>query len=275
MRISLNDIGCTVDILEDYASLRRVYSVEETVAMVLNERKCELDDDEAPFVWIALAKAQIRRKELVSEVVEKAAYFLDHLPEEYQEKVAGLHQIRDRLHNPDYHISCEAAKEVPRKKKYFHCSWKIGDIYAYQLNSIDSEDAGLKGCHVLLRKADEIVGYPHKGARTVPLVYVMLWKGKGLPSTAKDIMGAEYIRLYKHRYRFIFDITSEKQIRDLNLAYIGNFAELDIPEDERYGVNPVVLDVLRPKELDAHVSDLYQRGFHFTPGRKSWNSDLS
>lgn len=82
-------------------------------------------------------------------------------------------------------------KKVSQYKLY-HCEWKFGDVYAYQMKSDAAREHGLFGRYILINKTGEDIWWP---GHTVPMVRIKFTKDDKLPSSEEEINEAEYIRV--------------------------------------------------------------------------------
>lgn len=149
------------------------------------------------------------------------------------------------------------------KKRVYRCQWKLGDVFAYQLESDLAKEKGLFGRYFLIQKVDEGIWYP---GHIVPIVYVKITKDTTLPSTIEKYNNLEYVQTSFTKYEQRFwpidmrrpkeDIAEKSKInyqvdeygflpqyriRLLNtskklipskLIYIGNFADAIPPRIE-------------------------------------------
>lgn len=160
-------------------------------------------------------------------------------------------------------LSPQPPAKQPGKKRLYKCQWKLGDVFAYQLESDLAKERGLDGRYFLIQKVDEGVWYP---GHIVPIVYVKITKAHSLPSNVAEYNELEYVQTsfskYEERfwpidmtrpqediaekskityqvdeygflpqYRVELLNTSKKEI-PANLIYVGNFAAAVPPERE-------------------------------------------
>lgn len=95
------------------------------------------DEDDAPVFWFAMADMQWNYGRLQEEVKKKALYYLNDMKNlqrwEYEnlkmseKRKQVLNELRKKLNT----------LQPPEKKvsqyRLYHCQWKVGDMYAYQL----------------------------------------------------------------------------------------------------------------------------------------------
>ena len=111
--------------------------------------------DEAPLFWLALADTQWKFGVLLPDVKENAMRWIDELksqaadtPDEAKQKKA-LENLQAKLLSPLPPV------KKPKKKRIYKCEWKIGDVFAYQLESDLAKERGLYGRYFLIQKVDE------------------------------------------------------------------------------------------------------------------------
>lgn len=254
--IGLNEFGICLDVQDEYREFRTTYSVMETLAHLKESfGECFDDDEETYSFWIGIAKVQTRRKEVLPVVAENALEVLERLNAEYQLRKSEIALLRKKLQDPSLRISEAEAKKTPISKKAhrkFQCTWKRGDVYAFQLKSEEAKKLGLDQKWILLRKVAEKANYPYEGGRIIPVVHFMLWEEKNLPEDDADLELASWFRTHsvtsrrngRMCYRYLLDLTSKKSVETYGMIYLGNFSGTGTPEDEisteRAGLTPSV-----------------------------------
>lgn len=177
---------------------------------------------------------------LLSEVKEKALFFLEKTEELERWKDAGedklsawlktLTELRGKLNSP-----VPAEKKVS-KYRFYQCSWKLGDVFAYQFTGDYSREKKFHGKYVLFRKVSEDTYWP---GHIVPVVQVYKWIGETLPKLddikTMDLLIQNFIPetlLYKPniepQYSVKLITTSKKKLPVDNLVFLGNIAGNDL-----------------------------------------------
>ena len=153
--------------------------------------------DEAPLFWLALADTQWKFGVLLPDVKENALRWIDELksqaadtPDEAKQRKA-LENLQAKLLSPLPPV------KKPKKKRIYKCEWKIGDVFAYQLESELAKERGLYGRYFLIQKVDEGTWYP---GHIVPIIYVKLTKDANIPSTVEEYDEAEYVQTFFQKY---------------------------------------------------------------------------
>ena len=83
------------------------------------------------------------------------------------------------------------------RKKLYQCQWKLGDTFAYELESDLAKEKGLYGRYFLIQKVDETVWYP---GHIVPIVYVKITDDSLLPSNVEAYDKLEYVQTWFTKY---------------------------------------------------------------------------
>ena len=119
------------DIVEEYEISRRTgASRAEACAQILKDNEKELaDSDDGPVVWIGLAKAAGKKRELTQELLAKAEDSFRELAALYPEHGPMILQSQARICDPL--LVGEEARRRPRK--IFKPDWQIGDTFIYRL----------------------------------------------------------------------------------------------------------------------------------------------
>ena len=192
--------------------------------------------DEAPLFWLALADTQWKFGVLLPDVKENALRWIDELksqaadtPDEAKQRKA-LENLQAKLLSPLPPV------KKPKKKRIYKCEWKIGDVFAYQLESELAKERGLYGRYFLIQKVDEGTWYP---GHIVPIIYVKLTKDANIPSTVEEYDEAEYVQTFFQKYERRFwpiDMSRPQE-------YIEEKSKLNYEVDE-YGFLPAYRAIL-------------------------------
>lgn len=221
------------------------------------------DEDDAPAFWFALADTQWNYGRLQEEVKKQAMQYLDdpgslerwemENPKMAKKRKEVLDKLREKLNTP----------QPPEKKvsqyRLYHCQWKLGDMYAYQLEGEYAGKRGLKGRYLLFHKVAEATWWP---GHVIPVVYVRLTADDQLPRTMEEAEKSEYIQIFfmnskdSFNKRIIYEreklenkkyetdeygylplyriklLNTSKRVIPKKLVYVGNFPDLTPPDKE-------------------------------------------
>ena len=257
MRITYFEI--LSDLKKEYADLRQDGTSRNDAVQVLMERYSnELTTgaaDDGLLFWVGLADAQYALKELSAEVAAQGLAALNRLETAIPEITPGDLQRRRN----QYGCAPMPERAQVRKPRRFRCQWQIGDTFAYQMTGPEAEASGIAGDYVLLRKVDEVENV----GRIVPVVTLTHWKESQLPTNAVEFQRVPILRLsrgrldspastYEYRTEILF--TREKQVRDLQLQYLGNFADVPMPMNEYYPRRPEWILILLPSKINEELN---------------------
>lgn len=247
------------DIKNEYVKIRqhgknRDQAVQALVTKYHDELTIGTGDDGLLF-WIGLADAQYSLKELSTEVSIQGLAALNQLSSLVPEiTVSDIEKRRE--HYASAPMPERARVHKPRR---FRCQWRIGDTFAYQVYGPEAEKNGIAGEYVLLRKVDE----SETDGRLFPIVTLTHWKKAALPVDEVEFQSIPILRLssgrlgspkstYEYRIKMLF--TSQKQINDLRLQYLGNFPNATIPKNEFYDPSPGCVLMLSPREINKELN---------------------
>ena len=211
--------------------------------------------EEEPLFWFALADTQWELGVLLPSVKEKALYWITNY------RGIRNYQTMDALQTKL--LSPQPPVKRPKKKRTYKCQWKLGDVFACELESELAKERGLYGQYFLIQKIDEGVWYP---GHIVPIVYVKITKDGKLPSNVEEYDLLEYVQMsfskYEDRfypidmsrpqediaeksrinyqvdeYGFLPEyrttlLNTSKKVIPTNLIYVGNFLNAAPPQKE-------------------------------------------
>ena len=216
---------------------RRGKNREDAIKEIENEYSNELSDiDDAPQVWIGLAKALGKKKELLPEVYTEAKKAFFALKNRYPEhnKLLQLEESR----------TCDFSKIGPEakyaKKRIWKPDWQIGDTFEYLLKGDISATHGLIGKKVIVRKIGENLT---ESGEWEQIVYLSLCENGKTPKTTEELDSLGYIprdwakreKKYYH-YRWPILVTSPQKHRALQFTRIGTFPDAQPPRDEEISI---------------------------------------
>lgn len=190
------------EIEDTYLKLREQYSVldseERTTAGFADYME---DEDDGPIARIAIAKVQIRRKELTKNTAEKAIEALEYVREgngHFQISRQEIDKLLVQLKNSSNYIGIEKSTQIPKtlqKRRKFQLDWKYGDVYAFPFSGDAMETSALAGKYCLLR----VVGHTDKtyrnGERIFPICYLSIWDEVDLPKNSQEIQNAGLLQM--------------------------------------------------------------------------------
>lgn len=229
------------DVRDYYKELLKKGNTNEQATKEIIEKNTDVisDEDEAPIFWFALSDTQWSLGRLLPLVKETALKYLESgsnlkrwkneaiSQREYRDREKVLKELEQKLITP-----MPPEKKITQHKLY-KCEWKIGDIFAYRLESDIAKEKGLLGRYLLIRKVDECTWWP---GHIVPIVYISITKDDELPQNVDEIQQTQYIQSTfargKTEYRTLLLSTSKRIIPTNRLKFIGNFSDLTPPRDE-------------------------------------------
>lgn len=170
----------------------------------------------------------------------------------------------------------------------YKCDWKIGDVFAYHLESDLAKELNIYKRYLLIQKIDESPWYPN---HIIPIVYVKLSKYDKIPETIEEYDELEYIQTgstkYEERFwpingsNFEDDLAEKSKIKyevddygylpqfrvkiiagkkrdiPLKLIFIGNFIDAKKPAREFIPHVKVNILSLLWKEFENRMITLY------------------
>jgi hypothetical protein len=288
-----------LDIKDQFEELiRKGETAEHITEKLLNEYDYAMDDIYlAPVFWFALADIQWKWGRLLPSVKEQALAWLDKGDDlkrwqEENPKLAVLRkkvleELKQKLNSPQ-----PAAKKITISRLY-RCEWKIGDIFAYKLESDFAKEKGFTDKYLIMQKVDEATWYP---GYIIPVVTVKITKDEIIPKTEEEINKLEYVQIFfrdfdpfieafnvgkcttkdefemkikakKEEYEFddfgllpiyrIELITTSARIIPKKLIFIGNFLQIIPPVKEFIPRNKVELSSTQWKDFEQRVIERY------------------
>lgn len=264
------------DISEDVRSyyndqLHRGKDGSELTSMTLSEfEDCIGDSDDEPVFWFALADTQWNLGRLEEIVKEKAFYHIKagrdlkrwelKNAKAAKKRAQVLFDLESKLHSLQPPV-----KKITQYKLY-HCSWDIGDTYAYRFESEFAKENGFEGKFLIIHKVDKTICHP---GHTIPIVYLKLTDKQ--PESEKDVNDAEHIIsfIYENQpcYRWEMGSTSARIIPKA-LIYIGKFANIAPLVGEKIlpKISTTYCDwkLIEKKPIARYL--YYNKKQHFIPG---------
>ncbi|MBR5323080.1 MAG: DUF4259 domain-containing protein [Clostridia bacterium] len=254
-----NDTAC--DIRDEYTEkIKRGKDSEEATNEMIaeNQEIFSYPDDEALF-WLSLADTQWEYGRLLQNVKDMALLWINKIKD--IEEISVQKDEIDKLHSKL--LSPQPPIKKFRKSRLYKCEWKIGDVFAYKLESELAKEKGLLGRYLLIQKVDEDIWHP---GHIIPIVYVKITNDEKIPTNIEEYNQLEYIQISFTKYsdRFfpingsrpqediaekskikyevdefgflpefrIEIITTSKKNIPIDLSYIGNFSNSIRPKNE-------------------------------------------
>lgn len=278
-----NDIALDVkdQFIESYYAGK---DVQEITNDLIEYYKCVRgDSNEESLFWLALADTQWDLGVLLLPVKKRALYWIERSYCELKKQTVSVAtQACKKRALDDLYIkllSAQPSVYKPTRKKLYHCSWKIGDVFAYRMESSLSLERGFGGRFLLIQKIDEGRWYP---GHTIPIVYVKITKDANLPTSTEEYNQLEYVQTWFVRYSERFwPIDMHRPAEDIveksKLSYeVDDYGFLPMFRLELLNTSPKVI----PKKLIyvGNFSDALRPQKEFIPFSKenipdaSWDS---
>jgi len=203
-------------------------SNDEALLKTLEEGKDYLNDSDDTYgFWLALADTQSslgrlhpQVKERALELIEKGGDIGRWLEVGDQKNAKKRQEVLDKL-KEKLTGSQPPEKNIPRRVA-FKCPWRIGDVFAYLLESEEAEKNGLLGRYLIIQKIKD-KNWSHGGI--LPMVIVRMSKTNELPKL-EDIEELEIVKTMGsgrkiHKEVRLIESTSMRNIPK-KLIYLGN-----------------------------------------------------
>ncbi len=217
-----NDLA--IDVRDYYKDqLKRGKSNNQIVHELMKQNEYVLiDPDEAPIFWFALADVQWDFGRLDDFVKKQALY---HIQDGYDIKhweSKNLTQNKSRvkiLSNLEQKLlSPQPIKKKITQHKLYNCDWKIGDVYAYRLESSIAKEKNIYGRYFLIHKIDEDYLFP---GHIIPVVHVKITNNNNLPGSIEEYEKLDFVQIGITKYE------------DRFLPIDGNRCDEDIAEKSK------------------------------------------
>lgn len=239
----LYDDDMAQDVRDSYTDMLRRGTSGEDAAEKLVAQYGDLDDDEAPVFWFALADTQWKYGRLTPLVKETALRHLrsgDNLrlweaesAAQAEKREAVLRELEQRLLSP------QPEPKAVKQYRLYQCKWSIGDVFAYRLDGEAVKDSRFFGRYVYFVKVDERDWYP---GHRVPVAYVFRRITEELVGL-EELRNTEFLPQFyrpevyvknpgtKRKYRLTLLSTSARVIPK-KLIYLGNLGAVEPIADE-------------------------------------------
>lgn len=164
---------------------------EDAMHLIFKEYEDYIKDENDIFdVWFALADTQSdvgrlhpKVKEFALALIEDGKdperWIISGNPQGAKERRKVLEQLKAKLLGP------QPQEKVMKPREVFRCPWKIGDIFAYRLESEAAKNAGLFGRYLIIHKVKE-TQWQH--GSILPMVLLRMSEAERLPSVEEAIL---------------------------------------------------------------------------------------
>jgi len=270
----MTDIPVLEEIKDEYMQLRREGNGRSEATMKLQKSYIhEITEgaaDDGLLFWIGLADAQYARKELETEIAERASAALDRL-EKLELGIAIGDLQRRRKH---YAQAPMTEKKVGKPRPRFQCAWNVGDTFAYRIQGEEAQAYNLAGRYALFRTLEvRDIG----DGRCWPVVSVTIWDKEPLPQNSEEFQSVPMLIVNtggrcnspkdKFEYRMLMIIKNRKQLDGLALQYVGNFQDVAMPEEEIIFEHPAFLTMIPIERIDREICIRWKMNLYCTQGK--------
>lgn len=242
--VKLYDNDVAEDIKNTYKEkLQEGKSNEEVTNEIISDYEYMLEDvDDAPLFWMALADQQWRLGRLLPNVKKQALKWIEKgadLQVWYDESEKLGNQRKKVLEELSLKLnSSQPPEKKIYKRRYYRCPWKIGDVFAYKIESDLSKEHDLYGKYIIFQKASEVLervsDYLEEG-HICPIIRCWI---SDEPKYSNELKGkTNFIRSSNRinkngtfNYAYGMTTTSSRSIPK-KITYLGNY-ELNIPKDD-------------------------------------------
>ncbi|MBR3280207.1 MAG: hypothetical protein IKG01_15100 [Lachnospiraceae bacterium] len=228
----LLELNTAQDVIREYVDYRRSgLGREEAIQKILDSYAAELDDvDDGPQVWIGLAKATGKKHELTEDLLEKASGAFDICAVQNPEFARQFKEAKKRACNAD--LLGGEAKYPKKRKTRWKASWKVGELYSYQMQGEYPAKYGLDNWYALLYKTAELIDTDGK------LYHVFCYAvSESIPSTSEELSSLEWLYYPNgsaRQYSVRLYAPSAKTEKAYNLSLVGAFENVVLPNEEAY-----------------------------------------
>jgi len=245
---------------------------EITQELLVQYQSSISDPDDAPIFWFALADTQWNLGRLESYVKEQALYYINDGSDLKRWEDAGTSYIKSRTKIIAELKEKLLSKQPDEKKvsqyKLYHCDWKIGDVYAYQLSGDYAKEKEVINKYLFFVKVDEMVWHP---GHIVPVVY-FYWIMADRLLSIEELKNIDYIpqfftpnaynrnpKLLK-QYSLSLLSTSVRVIPKKQLTFVGSMEKVMHIDNE----NPTSYQVSW-KDFEKYILDNFKIWNDFSP----------
>lgn len=198
-----------------------------------------LNPEDAPVFWFALSDIQWNYGRLSELVKNNALKYIDSGQDlkkwcnegtnAYQQREKVLEKLKIKLLSP------QPPERKIRKPTVFICSWKIGDVFAYQLQSDFAKQNDMLGYWAILQKVNQADNMKNGLS---PVITVRIIKSAELPNL--DTLSTPCVRIsrylgYKWSYRLHLLLYSKRSMS--KFVFLGNTAPVLAADDYSHPTN--------------------------------------
>ena len=283
------------DIRDKYKDLlKRGETSVQILEHFIKEYEKEIEDsDDAPIFWFALADTQWELGRLLPIVKAKAIEWIDkgidqgrwqlENPREAKIRVDVLDNLKKKLNSP-----LPVEKKMSQHKLY-KCEWKVGDVYAYKIESDYAKEKELYGRNFLIQKVDEYIWHP---GHIIPIIRVKITEEDTLPTNKKEFDELEYVQitytLFEDRFlpydakesyesqiakksknKYVVDeygflpeyllemISTSKKVIPKKLIFLGNYDKISPPKIEFIKHDKLSIPACRWQDFEKTLIERY------------------
>lgn len=231
------------DIAKDIKHMYKEYlrngktNEEATQELILKFEEVLEDIEDGANFWLALADQQWQLGKLMPYVKKQALnqiqngadlrIWYETSTELGNERKKVLEELSIKLN------SLQPPEKKISKRRFYKCPWKVGDVFAVEMNTAYAKEQGLYGKYIIFQKAaqklravnDELDG------NTSPIIRCWINETPHFTKMCKCIRWSKNLNNYG-KYHYAYEIyTTSKRSVSKNLIYLGNY-ELIIPEND-------------------------------------------
>ena len=274
MRIT--DFPLCLEVKQEYIELRRKGNDRSSSVMQMKERYADEltvgEEDDGLLFWVGLADGQYTNKEITEDVAQTALSALERIEQTAWEVTPG-DIARRRRH---YAEAPMPEKKMGKPRPKYSCDWTVGDTFAYKMSKEGAGESGLDGKVLLFRCVDLI---EYETEQLHPVVTISLCDGHNIPKNAQEFQKFPLWRinagrfcapegLYEYRAHIVF--RNKKHVERLSLMDLGNFQNIDMPEDEYFLRRAGCFTMILPKTFDDDCCLCWKMNLHYTGQQKMY-----
>lgn len=162
-----------------------------------------------------------------------------------------LINLKKRLLSPQPKI------KVLRKPKIYICPWKMGDVFAYQLNGKEAEDHNMLGKQIVIQKVNQADNLKDGLSPVVTIRIVDQDKQPELDALKLPCVRVSRYMGYKWSYRLHIYFYSTRTLFYKSLIYLGNkpllLASDDYPHENNAGYKSTMPEFFEEVVIDSYL----------------------
>lgn len=227
----LSELDFACDVKAVYAEFREEMSVSKAVTEIKREFEDERQDtDDAPLFWLGLAAAMAESNELTDAVKKKAlSYFTDEVFVERYGEMSGFTPKDVEEIKAYFDSSTSKAKKVKKSNSSDNAeiSWKVGDVYAYPLQSETAKEYGIAGRYMIFH----VLEIGDWDGKIYPVFHIYITHDNALPKNVDELTMCIRIPCMPHStppmYRYIISLKDAKKSDSYKkMLFVGNFSNV-------------------------------------------------